>query len=120
MDCPDGPFESIRWTSCSCLPQNGMTSAIAIINWNSGSLLRTCIESVLATTRNAEILVIDNASEDASLELVQSFRNRVNFVRNSVNRGFAAAVNQAFQATATSYVLILNPDIRVMPGSVQL
>lgn len=96
-----------------------MTSAVAIVNWNSGHWLRTCIESLLATTTNAEILVIDNASEDASLESVDGFRNRVNFVRNSVNRGFAAAVNQAFQETGTSYVLVLNPDVRVMPGAVQ-
>jgi len=68
----------------------------------------------------AEILVIDNASEDASLESIEGFRNRVNLVLNSVNRGFAAAVNQAFNATTTSYVLILNPDVRARPGAVQL
>jgi N-acetylglucosaminyl-diphospho-decaprenol L-rhamnosyltransferase len=96
-----------------------MTSTVAIINWNSGRLLRSCIESLLATTTGSEILVVDNASEDASLESVQGFQNRVHFVRNSVNRGFAAAVNQAFHATSSSYVLILNPDVRVTPGSVQ-
>jgi GT2 family glycosyltransferase len=97
-----------------------MNSTVAIINWNSGYRLRACIESVLATTTAAEILVIDNASEDSSLESARGFRNRVGFVRNSVNRGFAAAVNQAFQETATSYVLVLNPDIRVLPGAMQL
>jgi len=97
-----------------------MTSAVAIINWNSGRWLRTCIESLLITTSSAEILVIDNASEDASLESVEGFRNRIDFVRNSVNRGFAAAVNQAFEATSTPYVLILNPDVRVMPGAVKI
>ena len=96
-----------------------MTSTVAIINWNGGLLLRTCVESLLATTANVGILVIDNASEDTSLESVQGFRNRVNIVRNSANRGFAAAVNQAFHTTSTSYILILNPDIRVMPGSVK-
>jgi hypothetical protein len=97
-----------------------MTTTVAIINWNSGRWLRSCVESLLATTTTAEILVIDNASDDASLESVQGFRNRVHFVRNSVNRGFAAAVNQAFQASSSSYVLILNPDVRAMPGAIQL
>jgi len=97
-----------------------MSTAVAIINWNSGAWLRSCIESVLATTTTAEILVIDNASTDASLEPVTGFRNRVDFIRNSVNRGFAAAVNQAFEATSSSYVLILNPDVRATPGAVQL
>jgi GT2 family glycosyltransferase len=96
-----------------------MNSVVAIVNWNSGHWLRSCVESLLATTSNAEILVIDNASHDDSLESVAGFRSRVSFIRNSVNRGFAGAVNQAFEATSSSYVLILNPDIHVMPGAVQ-
>ena len=95
-----------------------MSSSVAIINWNSGIRLRTCIESLLGTVTKAEILVVDNASQDDSLEMVQGFRNRVNFITNSVNRGFAAAINQAFQTTETPYVLVLNPDIRVLPGAV--
>src|SRR6516165_8310630 len=97
-----------------------MTSTVAIINWNSGRWLRPCVESLLATTTTVEILVIDNASTDSSLESVEGFRNRIDLARNSVNRGFAAAVNQAFQATSTPYVLILNPDVRAMPGAIQV
>src|SRR5437879_3032579 len=119
MDFPVSPCGSVPSTSCLWLRRN-MTSTVAVINWNSGNLLRTCIESLLATTTNAEILVIDNASTDVSLESVAGFRDRVDLVRNSLNRGFAAAVNQAFQTTSTSYVLILNPDIRVLPGAVRL
>src|SRR4029078_6585722 len=96
-----------------------MTSTVAIINWNSGRFLRPCIESLLATSTSAELLVVDNASQDTSLESIERFKNRGHFVQNSVNRGFAAAVNQAFQATSSSYVLILNPDLRVTPGAVQ-
>jgi len=96
-----------------------MTSTVAIINWNSGRFLRPCIESLLATSTSAELLVVDNASHDTSLESIERFKNRVHIVQNSVNRGFAAAVNQAFQATSSSYVLILNPDLRVTPGAVQ-
>ena len=52
----------------------------------------------MATATSAEILVVDNASDDESIEQARGFRNRVNFITNSVNRGFAAAINQAFQA----------------------
>ena len=97
-----------------------MTSVVAIINWNSGQWLRPCIESLLAVATGTEILVIDNASDDDSIESVQGFRNRVTFIRNSVNRGFAAAVNQAFHESSSPYVLILNPDIRVLPGAIDL
>jgi len=54
------------------------------------------------------------------MEMVQGFRNRVNFISNSVNRGFAGAINQAFQTTDTPYVLVLNPDVRVLPGAVSI
>ena len=97
-----------------------MTSTIAIVNWNSGDLLRTCIDSLLATTKGAEIIVIDNASTDNSLDSAGHLRNRVDFICNNVNRGFAGAINQAFQAATSAYMLILNPDITVLPGAVQL
>jgi GT2 family glycosyltransferase len=95
-----------------------MTSSVAIINWNSGRWLRPCLESLLATTTTAEIFVIDNASTDTSLESIRGLQKRVDLVRNSVNRGFAAAVNQAFHLTSSSNVLILNPDLQSSPGAV--
>src|SRR5262245_38284894 len=54
------------------------------------------------------------------MEMIQGFRNRVNLISNSVNRGFAAAINQAFQTTDTPFVLVLNPDVRVLPGAVSI
>ena len=97
-----------------------MTCRVAIVNWNSRSLLRSCVESVLATSAVAEVIVVDNASKDNSLELIKEFRDRVGIVQNSANRGFAAAVNQAFAQTSSAYVLILNPDVGVPPGAIEL
>ena len=97
-----------------------MTSTVVVINWNSGDLLQICIESLLATTTDVEILVIDNASRDSSLDFLTDSYDRVRLVGNSSNRGFAAAVNQAFEDTSTPYVMLLNPDVRVLPGAVQL
>ena len=96
-----------------------MSSTAAIINWNSGDLLRTCIESIVATT-SVKILVIDNASRDSSLDCTVEFRDRANVIRLNENRGFAGGVNQAFRWTSTPYVLILNPDVQVLPGAIQL
>jgi GT2 family glycosyltransferase len=97
-----------------------MRSTVVVINWNSGDLLRTCIESLVAATTDLAILVIDNASRDYSLDFITDFHNRVRLIGNSSNRGFAAAANQAFEWTATPYILILNPDVQVLPGAVQL
>jgi N-acetylglucosaminyl-diphospho-decaprenol L-rhamnosyltransferase len=97
-----------------------MTTTVAIVNWNSGNLLRSCVQSVLMTSADAEVVVVDNASRDNSVESITEFRDRVDLVQNSVNRGFAGAVNQAFQQSSSPYVLILNPDIRVPAGAIEL
>ena len=96
------------------------STGVVIVNWNSGALLRSCVESVRNTASNSEILIVDNASTDDSLNLLANLRNQIHFVRNSVNRGFAAAVNQGFAETSTPYVLILNPDVRPTVGAISL
>jgi GT2 family glycosyltransferase len=94
-----------------------VTTAIAIVNWNSGSYLRTSIESALATSDVAEIVVVDNASSDGSMATLPS-SDKIRRIQNSENRGFAAGVNQAFQATRAEFVLALNPDARATPGAI--
>jgi GT2 family glycosyltransferase len=93
--------------------------AVVIVNWNSGNLLRACIQSLQVTAPSVDIVIVDNASTDSSLELAGGFLNHVDVIRNSVNRGFAAAVNQGFAESSNSYVLVLNPDVRVMPRAVE-
>jgi GT2 family glycosyltransferase len=78
------------------------------------------VQSVLTTAPDAEVIVIDNASKDNSVELIAEFRDRADIVQNSVNRGFAGAVNQAFQQSSSPYVLILNPDVRATRGAIEL
>lgn len=77
-----------------------MDAAIAIINWNSGRLLGACVQSAVATAPGAEILVIDNASDDDSLASMTESNSGARIVRNRANRGFAGAVNQAFSLTS--------------------
>jgi GT2 family glycosyltransferase len=100
------------------MEKHGLVAAV-IVNWNSGNLLRECIQSLRGTAPSVDIVVVDNASTDTSLEIAGNILKNVDIVRNSVNRGFAAAVNQGFAESSNSYVLVLNPDIRVMPGAVE-
>jgi len=95
-----------------------VNTAVGIINWNSGHWLKDCIVSVLAAADDAEIVVVDNASTDRSLEGASGFGDRVKLVRNASNLGFAGGVNQAVTATTAPYVLILNPDVGVPPGAI--
>ena len=75
--------------------------------------------SIQSTSDVADIVVVDNASTDRSLETASGFGNRVQLLRNASNLGFAGGVNQAFSATSAPLVLILNPDVGVTPGVVE-
>jgi GT2 family glycosyltransferase len=96
---------------------------VVIVNWNSGVQLRDCLQSfaVVADDNVAleRVTVVDNASTDGSAEaLVASLPLVV--IRNADNRGFAAACNQGAAGSGAEYLLFLNPDSRLMPGSLEL
>jgi N-acetylglucosaminyl-diphospho-decaprenol L-rhamnosyltransferase len=85
---------------------------IVIVTYNSQEHIGRCLESLAAS--GAEVVVVDNASTDATVAEVS--RRAVRVVANSTNRGFAAAANQGFEALATPFVLLLNPDAEVAAG----
>jgi len=91
-------------------------SAVVVVNWNSGGRLKDCLESLPV---DIPVVVIDNASTDDSLREATSARSSVKIIRNDRNRGLAPAINQGFAATSEPYVLLLNPDVRVLPGSLE-
>ena len=95
------------------------TLHVVIVNWNSGPQLRECLQSFAAVADDdvaARVTVIDNASSDGSSEgLATSLPLTV--VRNADNRGFGAACNQGAAGSEADFLLFLNPDTRLMPGS---
>ena len=96
---------------------------VVIVNWNSGAQLRDCLQSFEAVANDsvavARITVVDNASVDGSAERLQTTMPLV-VIRNDDNRGFAAACNQAAASCQAEYLLFLNPDMRLMPGSLEV
>ncbi|SDJ79286.1 glycosyltransferase family 2 protein [Aliiruegeria lutimaris] len=101
-----------------------MDLSIVIVNWNTRDMLRDCLNTVLAGLGGleAEIWVVDNASEDGSPEMVEGLFPQVKLIRNVENRGFAAANNQALARATGRHVLLLNSDTlvrgEVLPASV--
>lgn len=85
------------------------TSSIVVVNYNGGPLLRDCIESVRLHTRDYEIVLIDNASTDASLRLVKAGPD-IRILRLARNFGFARANNIGIGASSSPYVVLLNSD----------
>jgi GT2 family glycosyltransferase len=95
--------------------------SVVVLNWNGREYLRACLES-LVRQRNAdfEVIVVDNGSNDGSVEMVRSeFVPRaglsVSIVANQVNRGFCGGNNQGFAAARGRFVAILNNDAEVEP-----
>lgn len=91
--------------------------SVVIVNWNVRELLRECLRSVRDETRLADgsdVIVVDNASSDGSVEMVRTEFPWVHLIVNDVNEGFAKANNRAFSICRGRYVLLLNPDTVVV------
>ncbi len=101
--------------------------SIVIVSWNVRALLRRCLQSVLAEAKpgpddgvfqlgdwKVEILIVDNASADGSIEMVRSQFPHVHLIANGENRGFTAANNQGLSRARGRYLLLLNPDTEVV------
>ena len=87
---------------------------IVVVTHNSEAVVGACLEAALAT--GAELVVVDNASEDKTqLEVLR--RPAARLISNPWNRGFAAAANQGIEAVERPCVLLLNPDAVLEAGA---
>lgn len=117
--------------------------SILIVSWNVRELLRQCLLSLArypATHSAQEIIVVDNASQDGSVDMLQVEFPHVQVITNSVNRGFTGGNNDGLKSVgrkamgdgrwawgeedltphalrSSPYVLLLNPDAEVTPGA---
>lgn len=89
-----------------------MQLSIVIVNYNVRYFLEQCLLSVVRATTNveAEIFVVDNASSDGSVEMLQQKFPLVKRIANTQNVGFSKANNQAIEKCTGEYILLLNPD----------
>ncbi len=95
--------------------------SVVIVSWNTRELLDGCLHSVVHNTKidriSTEIIVVDNASADGTVENLGAKYPTVNFVPLQSNIGFASAMNVGIRQASGRYVLLLNPDTEVRPGS---
>ncbi|HEY3297206.1 MAG TPA: glycosyltransferase family 2 protein [Armatimonadota bacterium] len=96
-----------------------LDASIAIVNWNTRDLLDQCLHSVYETSAGYtfETIVVDNASEDGSDQMIAEKYQAVNLVRNHMNMGFAAGCNLAFKHSAGRYFILLNSDTIVLDNA---
>jgi GT2 family glycosyltransferase len=81
-------------------------TGIVIVTYNSAAEIGACLDAALQS--GAEVVVVDNASEDKTAQLAS--RPGVQLIVNPTNLGFAGAANQGFSVLNCTYVLLLNPD----------
>jgi N-acetylglucosaminyl-diphospho-decaprenol L-rhamnosyltransferase len=90
---------------------------VSIVNANSRDVLLGCLESLRAT--DAEVVVLDNASDDGSVDTVRGRFPEVRVIAHELRAGFGANQNAVIHSTRGPYVFVLNPDTRVPPGTVE-
>ncbi|HEY7291256.1 MAG TPA: glycosyltransferase family 2 protein [Vicinamibacterales bacterium] len=94
-----------------------MTVAVLIVNWNSGGLLKRCLQCVSAQQVTPdEVMVVDNASTDDSLQQASEFLKDAQLIQLESNTGFAHANNVGAAATRADLLALLNPDAFPDPG----
>ncbi|MGH9055014.1 MAG: glycosyltransferase family 2 protein [Acidimicrobiales bacterium] len=95
---------------------------IATVTWNSEPLLSDCLASLpagLQGVASSELIVVDNASTDATVQLARRLSPGATVIEMGRNAGYSAGVNAAVEASRSrAGVLIINPDVRLAPGAV--
>src|SRR6202167_2607303 len=94
--------------------------SVTIVTYNSGRFIKRCLESVLEQKYpNLEVIVVDNASTDGTVDILEQFEEQVRIYYNDENIGFAAAQNQAIGLSSGEWVLTLNPDVLLLKNFIQ-
>lgn len=97
-----------------------MDLSIIIVSWNTRELLAACLESVYAHPPvgfSFEVWVVDNDSGDGSAALVRQRFPQVRLIESGENLGFAGGNNLAIEQSNGRYLLLLNPDTKLLPDA---
>jgi GT2 family glycosyltransferase len=100
----------MRGVRLSSLP---VDYSIIVVNYNGGSKLYDCVDSVFKFTSNFELFLVDNGSTDGSVSRVASDFPETIVLNNPTNVGFAPANNIAIKRAKGRWIVLLNPDTRV-------
>jgi len=94
--------------------------SVTIVTFNNRQFIERCLESVFEQNYSPlEVVVVDNASMDGTRGVLARNEDRIRVSYNNANIGFAAAQNQAIARSSSDWVLVLNPDVVLMPGFIQ-
>ena len=94
--------------------------SICIVTYHARDFLRDCLRSIYGTAGSVsfEIIVVDNHSEDGTVEMLGSDFPNVHLTVNNENTGYTRPNNQAMRISQGRYLLIINPDTLVEPNTI--
>ena len=94
--------------------------SVIIVTYNSEEFIEQCLDSVIANTKgdDFEIIVIDNNSNDRTVEIVYRKYKHIRLIRNSKNIGFAAANNKGISRAKGEFIYFLNPDSIIVNSAI--
>ena len=95
---------------------------IVIVNWNTGDLLKNCLDSIIeCKDKNiGSVIVVDNASSDDSLSKITTDIDYLKIVKEKTNHGFGKACNIGAKLCLSEYILFLNPDTEINESSIRV
>jgi GT2 family glycosyltransferase len=101
---------------------NPIEASVILVSYNTRDILKACLDSLYKNIgdRNIEVVVVDNASRDASAEMVATHFPTIKLVRSPTNLGFAAANNLGFGFANGHYLILLNPDTLLEPNALSI
>jgi len=101
------------------MPPSCAELSIVVVTWHSADDVGPLLASLAGPlAEGAELIVVENASGDATPAIVRARVPRAQMIENATNRGFGAAANQGLAASRGAYVLFLNPDTVVEDGAI--
>lgn len=98
-----------------------LDATVGILTWKARDLLKNCLDSLEEGKDgiSAECWVVDNNSQDGTLEMLQVQYPAVSVIKNPVNRGVAPARNQIIERAQGRYLIFLDVDTYVLPGALK-
>ncbi len=98
-----------------------MDVSVVIVTYNCQAFIGRCINSLLVSRAHLdlEIIVVDNASDDTTAELLRTYFPNIKVIQNKINLGFTKANNQGIKEAKGRFIFILNPDTELFGGSLE-
>lgn len=98
-----------------------MQVSIILVSYNTKDMTRDCLKSIYKYTKDIdfEIFVVDNNSQDGSIEMIEQEFPQVHLIKNLENKGFGAANNIAIRRSNAEYIFCLNTDAFLLSNSVK-